>query len=207
MINGLMERYPQLGAIKAEIEKAADMMYETYKNGGKILICGNGGSCSDSDHIVGELMKGFLLKRPVKGDEIKNFEGLCDDAEGFAKGLQGAIPAISLPAQTAILSAFINDVDPEMMYAQLAYGYADEKDLLIGLSTSGNSKNIVNAVIAAKAKGAKAIAMTGEKESRLSELSDVTLKVPETETYKIQELHLPVYHYLCAEVEKRAFEE
>ena len=121
--------------------------------------------------------------------------------------LQGALPAISLPSQCAILSAFINDVEPDMMYAQLVYGYAKENDLVIGLSTSGNSKNIVNAAKVAKCVGAKMLSLTGEKESRLSEISDVTVRVPETETYKVQELHLPVYHYLCAEAEKALFPE
>ncbi|MBO5069013.1 MAG: SIS domain-containing protein, partial [Roseburia sp.] len=120
-------------------------------------------------------------------------------------GLQGALPAISLPSQCAILSAFINDVDPEMMYAQLVYGYAKENDLVIGLSTSGNSVNVVKAVEIAKCLGARTLAMTGSRESKLSALSDVTIRVPATETYKIQEFHLPVYHYLCAEVERAMF--
>ena len=205
MINELTERYPQLEPHKAEIVKAADMMYETYKNGGKILVCGNGGSCSDSEHIVGELMKGFKLMRPLSDCEIKKFEGLCDDPEAFAKNLQRAIPAISLPSQSGVLSAFINDVEPDMAYAQLAYGYGTDKDLLIGLSTSGNSKNVVNAVIASKARGMKTIALTGMKDSKLSDMCDITIKVPETETFKVQELHLPVYHFLCADIENRLF--
>lgn len=139
-----------------------------------------------------------MLKRPVSDKRIP---------EHLRKGLQGALPAISLPSQSAILSAFINDVEPEMMYAQLVYGYAKENDLVIGLSTSGNSKNVVNAIEVAKCVGAKTLAMTGENESKLSEFCDVAIKVPETETYKIQELHLPVYHYLCAEVEKNFFVE
>ena len=143
----------------------------------KVLVRANGGSAADSEHIVGELMKGFMLMRPVVDERIP---------EHLIKGLQGALPAISLPSQSAILSAFINDVEPDMMYAQLVYGYAKENDLVIALSTSGNSKNVVNAVEVSKCVGAKALAMTGEKESKLSELSDVTIKVPETETYKVQ---------------------
>ena len=141
-------------------------------------------------------MKGFRLMRPVTDERIP---------EDLRCGLQGALPAISLPSQTGILSAFINDVDPEMMYAQLVYGYAGENDLLIGLSTSGNSKNVVNAAIITKAVGVKTLAMTGAKESKLSELCDVTVRVPETETFKIQELHLPVYHFLCAQIEEEIF--
>ena len=194
----LYERYPSLNECRDEIEKALDLIVDTYKKGGKVLVCGNGGSCADCEHIVGELMKGFLLRREVTDERIP---------EELRKNLQGGLPAISLPSQSAILSAFINDVEPSMMYAQLVYGYAKENDLLIGLSTSGNSKNVVNAAEVAKALGIKTIALTGKCESKLSALCDVTVKVPETETYKIQELHLPVYHYLCAETEKAFFKD
>ena len=182
---------------KEDIDKALNLMIETYKKGGKILICGNGGSAADSEHIVGELLKGFMLKRTVSDERIP---------EHLRKGLQGSLPAISLPSQCAILSAYINDVDPKMMYAQLVYGYAKENDLVIGLSTSGNSKNVVNAIEVAKCLGAGTLSMTGSKESRLSAISDVTIRVPATETYMVQEFHLPVYHYLCAEVEKYFFD-
>ncbi|MBQ5674539.1 MAG: SIS domain-containing protein [Lachnospiraceae bacterium] len=193
----LFERYRELEVCRKDIENALELMIDTYKKGGKILICGNGGSASDSEHIVGELLKGFMLKRPVTDERIP---------EHLRKGLQGALPAISLPSQCAVLSAFINDVEPEMMYAQLVYGYAKEEDLLIGLSTSGNSKNVVNAIEVAKCMGTKTLSLTGKADSRMSELSDITIKVPETETYKVQEYHLPVYHYLCTEVEKTFFE-
>ena len=186
-----------MSEVLATFKRALDLMIETYKNGGKVLVCGNGGSAADSEHIVGELMKGFMLKRCVNDERIP---------QSLRAGLQGALPAISLPSQTAVLSAFINDVEPDMMYAQLVYGYANENDLVIGISTSGNSKNVVNAVEVAKCVGAKTLAFTGAKESRLSELCDVTIKVPETETCKVQELHLPVYHYLCAELEKIFFD-
>lgn len=194
----LLERYPALKCCKDDISAALELMINTYKNGGKVLVCGNGGSAADSEHIVGELMKGFLLKRPVTDERIP---------EHLRCRLQGSLPAISLPSQAAILSAFINDVDPETMYAQLVLGYANENDLVIGLSTSGNSKNVVAAVEVANAKGAKTIAMTGERDSKLSEISTVTIKVPSCETYKIQEYHLPVYHYLCAGTEAAFFEE
>lgn len=192
----LYERYPVLKQCSSDIEKALDLMCLVYKSNGKVLVCGNGGSAADSEHIVGELMKGFMLKRPVTDERIP---------EHLRKNLQGALPAISLPSQSAILSAFINDVEPDMMYAQLVYGYARGNDLVIGLSTSGNSKNVVNAMEVAKCVGAKTLALTGEKESRLSEICDVTVRVPETETYKVQELHLPVYHFLCAQTEQFMF--
>ncbi len=207
MIAQLINRYPQLSPIRSSIEQAGKLLYETYINGGKILICGNGGSCADSEHITGELMKGFLRKRTLSSDEITRFIGLCPDPRGFADKLQGAIPAISLPSQTALITAYMNDAEPEMVFAQLAYGYATEKDLLIALSTSGNSENIVNAVIAAKARGARTLALTGANPCRLTDLCDIALQVPEQETYKIQELHLPIYHYLCAYAENKAFQE
>ncbi len=203
----LYNRYPALLQCSEDIEKGLELFINTYKNGGKILIGGNGGSCADSDHIVGELMKGFMLKRPV-GDELKNtlINLGFDDADYICDNLQGSLPAISLPSQSAVLSAFINDVSAEMMFAQLVYGYANENDLLVCLSTSGNSKNLVQAAKVAKAKSVKILSMTGEEKSRLSELSDVTIRVPEIETYKVQELHLPVYHYLCAMTEKEFFD-
>lgn len=195
-MNELLSRYPQLDECKDDIKKALDLILDTYRNGGKILVCGNGGSAADSEHIVGELMKGFLKKREVTDVRIP---------EHLRKNLQGALPAISLPSQSAILSAFLNDVEPDMIYAQLVYGYAKENDLVIGISTSGNSKNIVNAVETANCMGVKTLSLTGKNESTLSKISTVTVQVPETETYKIQELHLPVYHYLCAAAENIFF--
>lgn len=192
----LYERYPVLQSCKDSIEEALQLLIETYRNGGKVLVCGNGGSAADSEHIVGELMKGFMSKRPVTDERIP---------EALRAELQGALPAISLPSQVSLLSAYANDVSPDMVYAQLVYGYGKPEDLLIALSTSGNSKNVVKAVEVANRLGMKTIAMTGMAESQLSALSTVTVRVPETETYKVQELHLPVYHYLCAEVEKTLF--
>ena len=189
MLNELFERYPALQICEKDIEDALKLLIDTYKNDGKVLVCGNGGSAADSEHIVGELMKGFMLKREVDDGRIP---------ENMRCNLQGALPAISLVSQSGVLSAFINDVEPEMMYAQLVYGYGKEGDLLICLSTSGNSKNCVNAAEVAKSIGVKVLSLTGEKESRLSQLSDCTVKVPDTETFKVQELHLPVYHWLCS---------
>ena len=192
----LIERYPALESCREDIEKALCLIIETYKNGGKVLVCVNGGSAADSEHIVGELMKGFVLKREVDDNRI---------SENLRSKLQGALPAISLVSQSAILSAYINDVDPDMMYAQLVYGYGKEGDLLIGLSTSGSSKNVVNAACVANSIGVKTLSLTGMGGGALADISTVTIKAPETETYKIQEYHLPVYHYLCKEVEKVFF--
>ena len=196
MLNDLIKRYPALNEIRCDIKNAVELMLECYNNKGKILVCGNGGSAADCEHIVGELMKGFMSKRLLTDEKIP--------AE-LRNNLQGSLPAISLPSQSAIISAFANDVEPDFVYAQLTYGYANKNDLLIGISTSGNSKNIVNAVKVAKAIGVKTMALTGKNESELSKLCDVTIKAPETETYKIQEYHLPIYHYLCAEIENKLF--
>lgn len=196
----LLMRYPCLEAVIDSIDAAAQMMVDTYKNGGTVLVCGNGGSCADSDHIVGELMKGFLSLRPMSEEQKSSMADILD--EDILAKLQRGIPAISLPAQSAVISAYANDVDPELVYAQLVFGYGKKQDMLIGLSTSGNSKNVVAAAKVARAMGIKTLALTGARDSRLSELCDVTVKAPEIETFKVQELHLPIYHYLCAYVEK-----
>lgn len=192
----LLARYPQLNICEKDIENALALMLDTYKKGGKILVCGNGGSASDADHIVGELMKGFLKDRKVIDERIP---------QELREKLQGALPTISLCAHNSLITATINDNDADMIFAQQVYGYAKEKDLLIAISTSGNSKNVVNAVKVAKALGVKAVALTGETGGMLKEMADVTICAPSTETYKIQEYHLPIYHYLCAKVEEEFF--
>lgn len=205
--NELFQRYPTLKNCEEDIYTALTLMKETYMKGGKILVCGNGGSCSDAQHIVGELMKGFLLKRPMTQAQKNTFAEVLgeEDAENFASRLQRGIPAIALDGMSALFTAYANDADADYVYAQAVFGYGKPEDLLIGISTSGNSKNIVLAVKAAKALGVRTVALTGAKESKLSSLSDVTIRVPETETFKVQELHLPVYHYLCAEMEDAFF--
>lgn len=196
MLNELIKRYPELSACKEDILRARDAMIQCYDDGGMLLLCGNGGSSADCDHIVGELMKGFLLKREVTDNRIPSH---------IREKLQAGLPAISLSSQAAVFTAFINDVDPAMVYAQLLYGYGRPCDLFLGISTSGNSTNVVNAATVAKAIGLPTVALTGKNSSALSELCDITIRVPETETFKIQELHLPIYHYLCASVEKHFF--
>ncbi len=193
----LLERHPKLLGCEEDIKKALRLIKDTYESGGKLLLCGNGGSAADCEHIVGELMKGFKSMRQVSDERIP---------EEIRGKLQGSLPAISLPSQSAIISAFCNDISPEMVYAQLVYGYAKPEDLVIGISTSGNSVNVLKAVELAKCIGVKSIAMTGKSGGELSEIATVSIKVPETETYKVQELHLPVYHYLCAEIERMFFE-
>ena len=192
----LLERYPALSACEEQMNKALELMIDTYKNGGKILICGNGGSASDSAHIVGELMKGFKLLRKVEDERI---------SPDLREYLQGALPAISLCSHEGLISAFANDVKPDMVYAQQVYGYAKPEDLVIGLSTSGNSANVVNAIRVANDMGVKTVGMTGAGGGKIADIATVTIKVPATETYKIQEYHLPIYHFLCAETERAFF--
>jgi len=205
-MNELINRYPALVNIKKDIENAVDELEKMYRNGGKLLICGNGGSASDCEHIVGELMKTFIKKRPLTDCEKMTFsDNYGTDGEYIASNLQKALPAISLVSQTSIYTAFINDVQPDLIYAQLTYGYGVKGDALIGITTSGNSKNIVNAVIAAKAKGMLTIGLTGKNKCKLDDYCDIVIHAPETETFKVQEYHLPIYHYICAELERRMF--
>lgn len=207
MLNELLKRYPSLAEIKDDITKATDAIISCYEKGGKVLLCGNGGSCADCEHIVGELMKGFLKLRPISEDkkaEMKANSPIVDD-EILSK-LQGGLPAISLPSMTALNSALCNDVDPELIYAQPLMALGNKGDILIAISTSGNSKNVFGAVKVAKALGVTVIGLTGKTGGNLREHSDICICAPETETFKIQELHLPIYHYICAEVEAHFFE-
>ena len=203
MLNELLSRYPELSACKEDIENAVTTIIKAYENGGKLLLCGNGGSCADCDHIVGELMKGFLKKRPLSDEKKAEMKKNCDllDDETLSK-LQGGVPAIALPSITALNSAFCNDVDPELMYAQTLMSLANENDILIAISTSGNSKNVFGAVKVAKALGIKVIGLTGNSGGKIKGIADICICAPETETFKIQELHMPIYHYICAKVEE-----
>ena len=206
MLNELLERYPALKCIENDISSAADMLIEGFRGGNKLLLCGNGGSCADCEHIVGELMKGFLSLRPLTDIQKKQMRENCPDInDGYLSKLQRAVPAISLPSFTALNTAFCNDVDPELVFAQSLMGLGNQNDMLICISTSGNSANVVAAAKTAKALGLKTIGLTGKSGGKLKEICDVCLCVPETETFKVQELHLPVYHYLCAKVEKEIF--
>lgn len=206
-INELMKRYPQLVVVRKEIEESYEVLKKSYQNGGKLLIAGNGGSCADSEHIVGELMKGFCLERKVPGDFADTLKEIdLEMGTNLAAKLQGALPAIALDNHNALNTAYLNDVDGLLCYAQQVYGYGTTGDVFLGISTSGNSKNILNAAIVAKAKGMKVIGLTGEGCGKLADISDVVIKVPEKETFKIQELHLPVYHCLCLMLEKEFFD-
>lgn len=205
--NEFLERAALPNSVNNEVDKAVAIILDAYKSGGKLLVCGNGGSSADSDHIVGELMKGFLLKRPLNVDDTDAFEKLFGESgKALAASLQGALPAINLTAHNALMTAFANDVDPAASFAQQVWGYANKNDVLIGISTSGNSDNVVKAVMAAKVKGIKTIAMTGKTGGKLIDMCDCCIAVPETETFKIQELHIKAYHYICAAIESELFD-
>lgn len=197
-ITDMIKQFPCLEICRKDIEKAVEIICEMQKNCGKLLLCGNGGSAADCEHISGELLKGFLLKREVSEGNIP-LEG------EILSQLQKGIPAIPLVSFTSFLTAYTNDVSSDMAFSQLVFVLGKKEDVFLGISTSGNSENIVLAAKTAKALGMKTLALTGENESELSEICDVTIKVPESETYKIQQLHLPVYHSVCAECERKLF--
>lgn len=206
MLNELLKRYPCLESTREDIVKAENTFITAFKNGNKLLICGNGGSCADCEHIVGELMKSFLSKRPLSEEQKAEMKANCPEIdEKYLSFLQRAVPAISLPSFTALNTAFCNDVEPELVFAQCLMGLGKKDDILLCISTSGNSKNVVAAALTAKALGIKTIGLTGKTGGKLKSVCDICVCVPETETFKVQELHLPVYHYLCARVEKVLF--
>lgn len=201
-IHELLMRYPELASMEDTLSEAAHLLERSITSGGKILVCGNGGSASDADHIVGELMKSFVKKRPIAKElEMALVETDPERGAMIASLLEGSIPAICLSAHTALSTAFGNDVEPAMSYAQQVGGYGQAGDLFWGISTSGNAKNVLYAAVVAKAKGLKVLGMTGEGGGALKSLCDVCIRVPQRETFKVQELHLPIYHWLCIYLE------
>ena len=204
----LLKRYPVLADVKKEILLAYSLMEECYARGGKLLIAGNGGSAADAEHMVGELMKGFCLPRKLPQSYVHELTAADEDMGAvLAANLQGALPALALDGHPALTTAYMNDCEPLLCFAQQVNGYGRPGDVFLGISTSGNSKNILYAAITARAKGLKVVGLTGAKENRLMQLSDVCIRVPQTETYMVQELHLPVYHCLCLMLESRFFAE
>ena len=199
----LLERYPTLRACERELRAAFDLLATAYRNGNKLLVCGNGGSAADSEHMVGELMKGFLKRRPISVEDAAKLEAA--GGKEIAGRLEGALPAIALPSQMSLLTATANDSDYDLTFAQQVYGLGRPGDALIAISTSGRSKNVCNAVIVAKAFGLKSIALTGQSGGDLATLADIAIKVPSDNVAEIQELHLPVYHWLSTELEAEFF--
>ena len=198
----LLARYPALAVCRSDIEKAYHLLVGCFERGGKLLVCGNGGSAADAEHITGELMKGYLLPRPLQR-ELRDRLAEVDPEGGrlLAANLQGSLAAINLGAGFSLLSAFGNDVEPDHAYAQAAYGHGRPGDVLWGISTSGNAKNVRAALCVARAVGMPTLGLTGQGGGKMAALCDVVIAVPARRTYEIQELHLPVYHCLCAMVE------
>lgn len=205
-IHALIKSYPDLEVCRQDLNTAFEILKTSYTQNGKTLICGNGGSASDSEHIVGELMKGFISKRPLSENVRQKFrEFFPEEGDYLADHLQGALPAISLVSHSALITAFSNDVSAETVFAQQVYGYGRPEDVLLAISTSGNSANVVRAVQVAKVMGLKTIGLTGRKGGKLAGLCDVNIIVPRELTHEIQELHLPVYHALCISLEEAFF--
>ena len=208
ILKELINRYPSLQNISSEIWAVYEILVNMYKKNGKLYICGNGGSATDAIHIVGELMKSFNLRRPVDleiPEQLKIKYPI--ETQNILKTLQGTLPTFAMIENSALNFAIMNDVDAEMIFAQQAFGYIQKNDVLLGISTSGNSKNIINALIVAKAKGAITIGLIGGTGGKMKDACDMSIIVPEKETYKIQELHMPIYHALCRMLENRFFNE
>ena len=203
----LEERYPVLRPLDKELREAFSMMKRCFEKGGKLLLCGNGGSSADGDHIVGELMKAFCKKRKIKPELLSQLKELYGDTEAsyFENHLEVGLPAISFSSQTALHTAFSNDQDETLFYAQCLLGYGKKEDLLFGISTSGNAKNVGYALKLAKAMGIPSILLTGKDGGSGKEYADLAIIAPSMETYQIQELHLPIYHCLCLMVEQYFF--
>lgn len=204
----LLERYPELSEQRENIVNAFHILEESFENGGKLLVAGNGGSAADSEHIVGELMKGFEKPRKLSVEYKKQLiEADASLGKVLGENLQGSLPAIALVGHIALSTAYMNDCEPVLCFAQQVNGFGNEKDVFLGISTSGNSQNILYAAAVAKAKGMKVLGLTGSKDSKLSSMAEVTIRSSETRTYMIQEHHLPIYHCLCLMLEDRFFGE
>lgn len=208
ILDELIHRYPNLAVCHADLEKTIEVLIACFNLDGKLLACGNGGSAADCEHIVGELMKAFLLKRRLEPEKQSRIRSMYpEDAELLIQNLQRAVPAISLVSQTALMTAFGNDASSQLLFAQQVLSYGRPGDVLLAISTSGNSSNVLYAAQIAKLQGVKVIGLTGWDGGKLKECSDVAICVPASLTYQIQELHLPVYHCLCACVENELFGE
>ena len=205
-INALIARHQPLLPLKDSIISACEAISNSHNNGRKVLVCGNGGSAADAEHIVGELMKEFLFRRDMPESDIELFrDSGIEDWEHFTNTLQPAIRAIALTQHPALSSAMVNDRDPYMVFAQQVYGYGKKGDILLAISTSGTAKNVINAIKTAKVLGLVNIGLTGGKPSPMDSLCDILIKAPETQTYRIQELHQPIYHCICMVVEEELF--
>lgn len=202
-IKELIERYPALAICEKDIRAAASAIIDSYKSGGKLIVAGNGGSAADSDHITGELLKSFVKKRKPDQKFLDALSAIDSDTGSYLSDkLQGSLPAIALTNNSALMTASLNDVDGNVLFAQQVMGFGKKEDVFLGISTSGNSKDVIYALAVAKALGVKTVALTGKTGGKCKALADISIVVPENETFKIQEFHLPVYHALCLTIEE-----
>lgn len=204
-VQSLCDRYPELENCREGIEQAIACICASYENGGKLLIGGNGGSCADAEHIAGELMKGFLKMRPLPTEQKESMRRLCPELGTIPDSLQRGLPVIALHEHAAFSTAFVNDVEPQLVFAQQVLVFGHAPDVLLGISTSGNSANILAAVKTARGLGLPVIGLTGRDGGRLAAMADICIRVPATETYRVQEYHQPIYHAICAQVEQYFF--
>ena len=204
-LKNMITRYPALAVCEKDIQKAFELIGKSYKNNGKLLVCGNGGSAADSGHIVGELMKGFMLKREIPEEIKQKIYKMAPNGAYICQNLQGALPAVSLVSEFPLITAFANDMAADMIFAQQVYGHGKAGDCLICISTSGNAKNVLYAAETAKAIDMNTIALTGELGGDLKKICDVSICAPSNVTPEIQEYHLPIYHTLCMMLEEEFF--
>ena len=205
ILKNTIERNPKLNGLENDIALVFETIAQTYKNGGTLFVCGNGGSCSDSEHIVGELMKSFKKYRPIDSDVKASLMTMGEDGKSLAESLEGGLPAVALSSHPSLSSAFINDKNPLMCYAQQLSVMGKRGDVLMVLSTSGNAQNCLYAALTAKAMGIKTILLAGKTGGKIKGVADVSVIAPENETYLVQELHLSIYHCLCAMLEEEFF--
>lgn len=205
ILEEMIARYPALAGVRGNVEAAFETVKACFARGGRLYLCGNGGSSSDCEHIAGELIKSFKKKRPLEKTFAQNLSNMGDEGADMLRDLEGGLPAISLCGHPGLTSAFSNDKNPSLVFAQQLSVFGRAGDVLLTLSTSGNSRNCVYAAIAARAMGIKVVFLGGGNGGKLKEQADVSVVVPETETFKVQELHLPVYHALCAMLESEFF--
>jgi D-sedoheptulose 7-phosphate isomerase len=206
ILDAMLKKYPELNTCRREIEKSWKILKASFQDGGKLLVCGNGGSAADGEHIVGELMKGYRLHRQIPEDfREKLSQDFPQDGEYLADRLQQALPALSLASHASLMTAISNDIGADMVFAQQVYGIGRPGDVLLGISTSGSSRNVVNAFKVARSSGLKTVGLTGSRTDLFSELCDVVVGVPYLDTFEVQESHMAVYHALCGMLEEEFF--
>ena len=203
-LTSLLSRYKDISLLEADIIEAFEIIKKCYKKEGTLFVCGNGGSAADSEHIVGELMKEFVSPRRVTDINLRNnlVKKFGNEGEFIVDKLQRGLRAVSLLSHPSLISAYSNDVSAEMIFAQQLYVMSKHGDVLLAISTSGNSKNVLKAIQLASVINVKTILLTGNNGGKCAELADCSIKIPENETYKIQEYHLPIYHTLCLMIEE-----